>query len=49
VATVMMAVKKLGGNSSKILHYANSGDTTVNGRQERRRVVGYGAAAFYKK
>jgi MEMO1 family protein len=49
VATVMMAVKKLGGNSSKILRYANSGDTTVNGRQERRRVVGYGAAAFYKK
>ncbi len=49
VVTVMMAVKKLGGNFSKILHYSNSGNATVNGYQERGRVVGYGAAAFYKK
>ncbi|HUU40985.1 MAG TPA: AmmeMemoRadiSam system protein B, partial [Desulfatiglandales bacterium] len=49
VVTVMMAVKNLGGNFSKILHYANSGDISIDGNQERRRVVGYGAVAFYKK
>jgi len=49
VVTVMMIAKKLGGNSVKILHYANSGDVTIRGYRERRRVVGYGAVAFYKK
>jgi len=42
--TVMQATKKLGGSEIRILPYANSGD--VSG--ERHRVVGYGAAVFYK-
>ena len=49
VVTVMMTVKQLGGNTVKILHYANSGDVTINGRRETRRVVGYGSVAFYKQ
>jgi len=49
VVTVMMTVKHLGGNAVNILHYANSGDVTVHGHQEKRRVVGYGAVALYKK
>lgn len=49
VITLMMTVKQLGGDSVKILHYANSGDVTIHGRKETRRVVGYGAVAFYNK
>ncbi len=49
VVTVMMTVKQLGGNAAKILHYANSGDVVIHGRRETRRVVGYGAVAFYKQ
>ena len=49
VVTVMMTAKQLGGNAVKILHYANSGDVTINGRRETRRVVGYGSVAFYKQ
>ncbi len=49
VVTVMMTVKHLGGDAVKILHYANSGDVAIRGRQEKRRVVGYGAVAFYEK
>ena len=49
VVTVMMTVKQLGGNAVKILHYANSGDIAIHGRRETRRVVGYGAVAFYKQ
>jgi AmmeMemoRadiSam system protein B len=48
VITVMMTVKQLGGDAVKILHYANSGDVTIHGRRETRRVVGYGSVAFYK-
>lgn len=49
VVTVMMTVKHLGGDEVKILYYANSGDVAIRGRQEKRRVVGYGAVAFYEK
>jgi len=49
VVTVMMTVRQLGGNAVRILHYANSGDVSIRGSRERRRVVGYGAVAFYKK
>lgn len=49
VVTVMMTVKQLGGNGVKILHYANSGDVPIYGYREKRRVVGYGAVALYKK
>ena len=49
VVTVMMTVRQLGGNGAKILHYANSGDVAIHGYQEKRRVVGYGAVALYKK
>jgi AmmeMemoRadiSam system protein B len=49
VVTVMMTVKQLGGDAVKILHYANSGDVAIHGRRETRRVVGYGAIAFYKQ
>lgn len=49
VVTVMMTVKQLGGDAVKILHYANSGDVAIHGRRETRRVVGYGAVAFYKQ
>jgi hypothetical protein len=49
IVTVMMTMKHLGGDAVKILHYANSGDVAIRGRQEKRRVVGYGAVAFYQK
>lgn len=49
VITVMMTVKQLGGNAVEILHYANSGDVAIHGRRETRRVVGYGAVAFYEQ
>ena len=49
VVTVMMTAKELGCNAAKILHYANSGDVTIDGYQNRRRVVGYGAVAFYHR
>ena len=49
VVTVMMATKQLGGNAVKILHYGNSGDIAIHGHRETRRVVGYGAVAFYKQ
>ncbi len=49
VVTVMMAVKECGGNAVKVLHYANSGDVAIRGKREKRRVVGYGAVAFYKR
>lgn len=44
VAT-MLAARKLGANSSIVLHYANSGDVTG----DYRRVVGYVSAALFKK
>jgi AmmeMemoRadiSam system protein B len=49
VVTIMMTVKQLGGNAVRVLHYANSGDVAIHGRRETRRVVGYGAVAFYKQ
>lgn len=49
VVTVMMTVKELGANAVKVLHHANSGDVAIHGYQEKRRVVGYGAVAFYEK
>ncbi|MEA3358546.1 MAG: AmmeMemoRadiSam system protein B [Thermodesulfobacteriota bacterium] len=49
VVTVMMTVKKCGGKGAKILHYANSGDVSIQGYKRTDRVVGYGAVAFYKK
>jgi AmmeMemoRadiSam system protein B len=49
VVTVMMAAKELGGNTAAVLHYANSGDVEYRGYKEKRRVVGYGAVAFYKR
>jgi AmmeMemoRadiSam system protein B len=49
VVTVMMVAKELGGNAAAMLHYANSGDIEYGGYRERRRVVGYGAVAFYKR
>ncbi len=49
VVTVMMTVKQCGGNAVKILHYANSGDVAIHGYREKRRVVGYGAVALYRK
>lgn len=48
VVTVMMTIKKCGGNRIKILSYANSGDIALQGYHKRDRVVGYGAVAFYK-
>jgi AmmeMemoRadiSam system protein B/AmmeMemoRadiSam system protein A len=44
VVTIMLAAKMLGANHGKVLKYANSGDVTG----DRGRVVGYGAAVFYK-
>jgi hypothetical protein len=44
VVTVMLAAKALGANRGKVLKYLNSGDVTG----DRSRVVGYGAAVFYK-
>ena len=44
VVTVMLAAKALGANRGKVLKYLNSGDVTG----DRSRVVGYGAAVFYR-
>lgn len=43
--TVMMAAQELGARRVTVLPYANSGDVTG----ERHRVVGYGAAVFYRE
>jgi AmmeMemoRadiSam system protein B len=48
VVAVMMMAKELGGNAVQVLRYANSGDVAYGGHREKRRVVGYGAVAFYK-
>jgi AmmeMemoRadiSam system protein A len=45
LATVMLTMKEMRVKRVKVLPYANSGD--VSG--ERHRVVGYGAAAFYRE
>jgi AmmeMemoRadiSam system protein A/AmmeMemoRadiSam system protein B len=45
VYTVMYAAKALGADKAQILHYENSGDVTG----DKSRVVGYGAAVFYKE
>ena len=45
VTAAMIASKMLGANSSKVLCYKNSGDTSG----DRSAVVGYLSAAFYKK
>ena len=44
VAAVILASRKLGADSIKILKYANSGDTTG----DKSRVVGYVSAIIYK-
>jgi MEMO1 family protein len=49
VVTVMSVAKELGGNAATVLHYANSGDVEYGGHKEKRRVVGYGAVAFYQR
>jgi AmmeMemoRadiSam system protein B len=49
VATVMNVAKELGANAAAVLHYANSGDVEYGGKKEKRRVVGYGAVAFYQR
>jgi len=40
----MIAAERLGATQAKLLHYANSGDTTG----DHSRVVGYGAVALVK-
>jgi hypothetical protein len=45
IVSTMIASKRLGADSVEILKYANSGDTTG----QKRGVVGYLSAAFYKK
>ncbi|MHC1726048.1 MAG: AmmeMemoRadiSam system protein B [Syntrophobacteraceae bacterium] len=44
VLTLMLALKKMGADSSKLLLYANSGDVTGD---KSSGVVGYSAVAFY--
>ncbi len=44
IITIMLAARALGANKAKVLKYLNSGD--VSG--DRSRVVGYGAAVFYR-
>jgi hypothetical protein len=44
ILTIMLAAKSLGANKGKVLKYLNSGDVAG----DRSRVVGYGAAVFYK-
>jgi MEMO1 family protein len=44
IVTAMLAARALGANQAKILKYLNSGDVTG----DRSRVVGYGAAVFYR-
>ena len=46
VLVTIITCKKLGANELKILKYANSGDTAG---PATGRIVGYGAAAIYKK
>jgi AmmeMemoRadiSam system protein B/AmmeMemoRadiSam system protein A len=45
ICAVMEASKKLGAEHSKVLRYANSGDVPYG---DKRQVVGYLSAAFYK-
>jgi AmmeMemoRadiSam system protein B/AmmeMemoRadiSam system protein A len=45
VTATLAAAKQLGATSGRIVSYANSGDSLVGNRD---RVVGYGAAAFYR-
>jgi len=45
VYAAMYAAKALGADKAHILHYENSGDVT----NDKSRVVGYGAAVFFKK
>ncbi len=44
IVSIMLAAKALGANKGKVLKYLNSGDVV----SDRSRVVGYGAAVFYK-
>jgi hypothetical protein len=44
ILSIMLAAKALGANKGKVLKYLNSGDVTG----DRSRVVGYGAAVFYR-
>ncbi len=44
IAVTMLAARRLGAGTAKLLKYANSGDVTG----DRRGVVGYAAAVFYK-
>ena len=44
IVTIMLAARAMGANQAKMLRYLNSGDVTG----DRSRVVGYGAAVFYK-
>lgn len=45
VAAIMLAALELGATTARVLRYANSGDVTG----DVWRVVGYGAAAFYRE
>ena len=45
VVTAMIFAEKAGARGVQVLHYANSGDVTG----ERRQVVGYLSAAFYRE
>jgi MEMO1 family protein len=44
IIAAMIASERLGANQAKVLKYLNSGDTG----NDKSRVVGYGAAIFYK-
>jgi len=44
IISIMLAAKALGANKGRVVKYLNSGDVTG----DRSRVVGYGAAVFYK-
>jgi len=44
IVAAMIASERLGATQARLLHYANSGDTSG----DRGRVVGYGAVAFAK-
>jgi hypothetical protein len=44
IVAVMIAAERLGANRAQVLHYANTGDATG----DHSRVVGYGAAAYFK-
>lgn len=45
IVAAMIAAERMGARDVRVLHYANSGDTSG----DRSRVVGYGAAALVKK